>query len=158
MWEEGAWKNRLWMQIWSFYSPAHPGPLPQPATALLWALPGRQILLKVLVQDQPVMYALRVVLGPSSVANSAPLLAPPFELPTAYLQPWPTLVTPHPTASKLSPHPLGPPCIHRADPRRSSAQVKPELSGSMEVCCSHPDSAMHGTMRWRPCLIVIAPS
>ena len=27
MWEEGAWENRPWMQIWSFYSPA-PRPLP----------------------------------------------------------------------------------------------------------------------------------
>lgn len=43
VWEEGAWENRLWMQIWSFYSPVH-WASPGPATALLQALPERQTL------------------------------------------------------------------------------------------------------------------
>lgn len=34
MWEEGAWENSLWMQIWGFYSPAHEAS-PGAATALL---------------------------------------------------------------------------------------------------------------------------
>lgn len=41
MWEEGAWENRLWMQIWALDS-LRTGASPSPAAARLQALPGRQ--------------------------------------------------------------------------------------------------------------------
>lgn len=98
-----------------FYSPAHRGLSPKPATALLWALPGRQITFEGFGTG-PTSYARGAVLEPSSAANLAPVLAPTTELPAAYLQPWPTLVTPHPAASRLNPHPPGPPRSRAAHP------------------------------------------
>lgn len=106
VWEEGAWENCLWMQIWASIPLRTKASPPKPATALLWALPGRQITFEGFGTG-PTSYAQRAVLKPSSVASSAPCWLPPLELPAVYLQPWPTLVTPHPAASRLSLHPLG---------------------------------------------------
>lgn len=68
MWEEGAWENRLWMQIWSLYSPVHGGlslAQPQPCQKGQF-FEGFGV--------RPASDALRAVLRPSSAASSARLL------------------------------------------------------------------------------------
>lgn len=121
-----------------FYSPAHRGLSPKPATALLWALPGRQITFEGFGTG-PTSYAQRADLEPSSVASSAPVLAPTTQASRSLP---PTMVHPgHSTPSSLTIQSVStlqrPPCIREAYPRVASClpRSKPELSGSMEVLC-----------------------
>lgn len=138
VWEEGAWENRLWMQIWASIPLRTEASPPKPATALLWALPGRQITFEGFGTG-PTSYAWRAVVEPSSVASSAPVLAPTTRasrsLPPAMAHPGhstPSSLT-TPSVSTLQ----GPPCIREAYPCVASClpRSKPELSGSMEVRC-----------------------
>lgn len=74
MWEEGAWENRLWMQIWSFYSPAHRGPSPAPPQ--LCSRPCQKGKCFEGFGVGPASDVLRAALRPSSAASSARLLGP----------------------------------------------------------------------------------
>lgn len=72
VWEEGAWENRLWMQIWSFYSPVHRGP--SPALRQLYSRPCQKGKCFEGFGVGPASDVLRAVLRPSSAASSARLL------------------------------------------------------------------------------------
>lgn len=111
VWEEGAWENRLWMQIWSFYSPAHRGP--SRAQPQLCSRPCQKGKCFEGFGVGPASDALRAVLRPSSAASSAWLLGsccPSFPQASSNRGPPWSLHTQQPRSS-VSTH-QGPPCIH----------------------------------------------
>lgn len=70
MWEEGAWENRPWMQIWSSYSPA---PRPLPAQPQLCPSPCQKGKCFEGFGAGPASDALRTAPRPSSAASPARL-------------------------------------------------------------------------------------
>lgn len=115
MWEEGAWENRLWMQIWSFYSPAHRGP--SRVQPQFCSRPFQKGKCFEGFGVGPASDALRAVLRPSSAASSARLLGsrhPSFPQASSNHGPPCSLHNQQPHSSVSTQQ--GPPCIPETRP------------------------------------------
>lgn len=133
VWEEGAWENRLWMQIWSFYSPVHRGP--SPALPQLCSRPCQKGKCFEGFGVGPASDVLKAALRPSSAASSA-RLAP--ATPASH-RPLPTMAHPgHSTPS--SPTAQSPP----------TASKRPDPQEPLALTAAQPCSGYHHLPRSKP--------
>ena len=126
VWEEGAWENRPWMQIWSFYSPA---PRPLPAQPQLCPSPCQKGKCFEGFGAGPASDALRTAPRPSSAASPARL---PGSRCVAAPRPPPTMAYPgHSTPSSLGAQ--APPTRGHPDYRRPDHEAPFALMAAQPI-------------------------